>query len=333
MGMTAARKVKNFGEFIAYLPYQLGFRPHDAVVLVGWRGQELGLCVHADGPADDAFAASLPAIERGLRSGWHDSVAVVVYADTERPRVLEPLTRTIRRTGLPIRHLAVVAGGRWQVEKCSCGRCPRTWSGVPAAHGVPAVAERILEGAAPLASRTELVERLSMSAPADPVWAGRLRRSRPTQAAALAAWLRGTTTAGTPADTAQLVTAVRSLHDKRWRDTVLSVLAPQEFPALPDIAALEHALTRALDAGGELPGDPELQWAMIASLARIPEPQQAPVLTLIAAAAWAHGGGAVSTIAIGRALEVDPGYRLAQLIGQLVLNGVPSGSARDRLGA
>lgn len=335
--MTRTSKVKGFGEVIAYLPYQLGFRPRDAVVLIGWEANRMGLTVHVDGSADEAFGASLPGIERGLRSAPHDSVSIVAYADGGRPPVLEPLMATVRRTGLPIGHLAVVEADHWRVEKCCCAGCPREWTAVPPAQGVAAVADRVLAGAAPLASRAELIEQMSRSAPVDRAWTGRIQRGRPAVAAALADWLRGTTTVDGGAVSPSLVTAIRSLHDKRWRDAVLCSLAPHEFPPTREETPWYVAVLTPFEETGDWPDHDDVQWTMIRSLAHIPQRHQPPVLTLIAGNAWAHGGGALATIAIGRALTLDPDYRLAQLIGQLIFHGVRGteggGRLPDQLGA
>lgn len=331
--MTRTLKVHGFGEFIAYLPYHLGYRPRDAVVTVGWRGGEVGLCAHIEGAADADFEQSLPALRNGLLATRPEWVALIVYADSGRPPILAPIAAAVRRTGLPIGHLALVEGDQWWAEKCACAGCPRIPTPVPAARGLAAVAQRVLEGAAPLARRADLAEVISRFAPPDAVWSGRVSRARATVAAALAAWLRGTPAPATPGAAPQLVIAVRALHDKRWRDAVLCLLAPQEYPALAELQPWLAALRPALDAGGSWPGQQAVQWTLITSLEQIPELHQPPVLTLIAASAWAHGGGAVSTIAVTRALQIDPGYRLAQLIGELVATGIPALTVQRRIGA
>ena len=47
-----------------------------------------------------------------------------------------------------------------------------------------------------------------------------------------------------------------------------------------------------------------------------------PVLTLVAHVAWWSGDGTVAAIALERALDIDPDYRLAGLMDQLLSVGV-----------
>ena len=52
--------------------------------------------------------------------------------------------------------------------------------------------------------------------------------------------------------------------------------------------------------------------------AMTPDSHAAPVLSVLAAWAWWNGNGALARVALDRALRCDPGYRLAQLIEQVV---------------
>jgi hypothetical protein len=42
------------------------------------------------------------------------------------------------------------------------------------------------------------------------------------------------------------------------------------------------------------------------------------VLTVLASYAWFHGDGALASVALDRALAIDPAYRLALLLEQMV---------------
>lgn len=52
--------------------------------------------------------------------------------------------------------------------------------------------------------------------------------------------------------------------------------------------------------------------------AALPDGWAAPTLTVLASFSWWRGDGALTRIALGRALRVDPKYRLAQLLGRMV---------------
>jgi len=49
----------------------------------------------------------------------------------------------------------------------------------------------------------------------------------------------------------------------------------------------------------------------------------APVATLLAAAAYQRGNGALALLALERALDDDPGYNLARLLEQVTATGIP----------
>jgi hypothetical protein len=52
--------------------------------------------------------------------------------------------------------------------------------------------------------------------------------------------------------------------------------------------------------------------------AALPDEWAVPALTVLAAFAWWRGDGALTRIALDRALRVDPRYRLAQLLERMV---------------
>jgi hypothetical protein len=50
----------------------------------------------------------------------------------------------------------------------------------------------------------------------------------------------------------------------------------------------------------------------------LPDDVAAPALTVLASVTWWRGDGAVTRVALARALRCDPDYRLAQLLLQMV---------------
>ena len=74
-------------------------------------------------------------------------------------------------------------------------------------------------------------------------------------------------------------------------------------------AARDEAATLLLDT------DREVLLALLAALARHADAADAaPICTVLAWVAYAHGHGALANVAIERALESDPGYEMARLI-------------------
>ncbi|KYH43948.1 DUF4192 family protein [Branchiibius sp. NY16-3462-2] len=225
---------------------------------------------------------------------------------------------------MPISHQTITDSGQWRAVKCSCGGCPRDWTPLPRPEEVPAITEEILEGAVPLSGRNALRELLQRSGPQTADWEQQIPRALGTVAASVLAWLRG------GCDDAQLIIAVRAMRDKAWRDVVMSLLAPEAFPRHE--ASNEHfdcrphfaRIDAQLHHGPPLPGYRQMQWSMIDTLPAIPRHHQAPVLTLIAANSWGHGGGADATLACEQALLREPDYTMARLITAAVTNAVPA---------
>ena len=316
------RRLRGIGQFLAYLPYQLGFHPQNAIVLAAWRDGEISFQAHIDGADDDALRDSMPALERALRSVEAESVLLAIHGPLPEPPTLPRVLQVVRRCGLPISHQTITDSGQWRAVKCSCGGCPREWTTLPRPEDVPAITEEILEGTVPLSGRNALRDLLQRSGPPAAEWERAIPRTLETVAAAVLAWLGGR------CDSGQQVIAVRALRDKAWRDVAMSLLAPEAFPRHeasnerfdcgPHFAQIDAQVRR----GQPLPGQRQMQWSMIDALPLIPRHHQAPVLTLIAANAWGHGGGADATLACERALQLEPDYTMAQLIAEAVTNAV-----------
>jgi transposase len=50
----------------------------------------------------------------------------------------------------------------------------------------------------------------------------------------------------------------------------------------------------------------------------LPDAQAAPALTVLANVTWWLGDGALTRVALERALDIEPGYRLACLLERMV---------------
>jgi len=129
---------------------------------------------------------------------------------------------------------------------------------------------------------------------------------------------------------------VDSLLDVGLRDAVIAWLCPGTLPLelLPDDLADAVAVslpapvwagradggTAGVVAGRRLLA--RLQWVVRA----VPDDVAAPVLTVLANYAWWLGDGALTRVALDRALAHDPGYRLALLLERMVDLGLRSPS-------
>jgi hypothetical protein len=124
-----------------------------------------------------------------------------------------------------------------------------------------------------------------------------------------------------------------SLRDLSLRDALIAWMCPGTLPA----TAFDHGVMAALE--GELPRP---VWARVrggkrssadreASVAGrrlrsrlehlcrcLPPGESAPMLSVVGNLAWSLGDGAAARCALERALDLEPEYRLAQLLSRMV---------------
>lgn len=208
------------------------------------------------------------------------------------------------------------------------------------------LAERVIGARGPMAARVKAAaDRL------DRMVAPKALRSR-----AIADWARlldvtNPGFGGAPTSAAAAARMAVSLLDVHVRDLVIAWLCPDTLGVTafePELIALARAhlpgfdrLVTAAESTGELQeevgprcggvltahavddtGAIEASAVMVDRLcwlARHTPADLAPgVLTVLASYAWWLGDGALATVALDRALSIDPGYRLAQLVEQMV---------------
>jgi hypothetical protein len=301
---------------------------------------------------EDPDAVLLVAYERG--------------AGTATP-VLDAAAEQIARTGIEVLQRVVVRGGRWYAPDCHGPCCPEEGLPLPEPADIPAVAEFVALEAAPLPSRGSLASMVAGDGPvcrdvaaalARPAGAGPARRLRvvardgaadadPYRLAVerlsrLSLWARAcdVSVSARPVDElspAEVAELVRSLQDLPLRDGVIARLCPGTLPLEKLDEDLADALLTTIpepawavrDAGGRAAALAarrllaRLQW-----LARaVPDEHCAPLLTLVASVSWWIGEGSVARVAVERALEHEPGYRLALLVEQLLDHGIRPGGA------
>lgn len=141
----------------------------------------------------------------------------------------------------------------------------------------------------------------------------------------------------------QVALLVASLRDVQLRDALIAWMCPGTLPldALsPDLVdALQSCLPDPAWVGHE--GDEvaviagRRVMARLQSVVRaVPDEQAAALLTVLANLSWWLGDGALTRVALDRALEHSPGYRLARLLERMVDLGVrPRSAPRSELTA
>jgi hypothetical protein len=240
---------------------------------------------------------------------------------------------------------AVRHGRRYSLvcaERC----CPPGGEPVPDPAAVPAVAELVALGRAPLPSRAAVERLVEPDAPGPGLSAPRRRGARGPvpREIGIRAWAEvlappvehaSRPLRVTPWPPRVVADAAGALADIPLRDALVGWLAPGVLPrsALdrPVVALLEASLPRwagmgswHLEAGGA-PGRDILLERLLRLARSVPDSESASaaaVCTVAAHVAWAQGDGALARAALERAVRLDPTYRLARLLARLVEVGL-----------
>ncbi|GAB3446298.1 hypothetical protein GCM10027517_28340 [Phycicoccus ginsengisoli] len=351
-------RLQSPSDVVAVLPYQLGYHPQDAVVVVTLRGRAVGLVERIDLPPPEHVGEAADALVAPLLGDPPDAVVLVGYESSAGAAMplLDRLRTGCRLAGVDVLDRVVVRDGRWYSPDCDQGCCPPQGRPVDDTSAAPGVAELVAMGVSPLASRAAVADVVA----ADPCVApavGRVlaRRSGPgpgrgSTAGAPArgrggdeqrrAWLvqwaaaldvgpdaPAVETTG-PDEVAQLVL---SLADVELRDGLIARWCPDTLPLDALGPVLADQLRTVLPeppwarpgADGPAPDAGRRALARLEWLARAtPDEHAPPVLTVLASLAWWLGDGAVAREALERALDARPDYRLALLLERMVDLGV-----------
>jgi hypothetical protein len=304
--MTDLRSLR---DLLAVVPYLLGFHPAESLVLLALRGREITFQVRADlpDPRDvPDLSARLAAV---VRRQVPTSVIILGYGPGARttPLVLG-VQAAVEAAGIPVLDALRVADGRYWSYLCtvpSC--CPPDGQPYDLATS-PVTTEAIVAGQVIEPSREAFGRRL------DPV-AGAQRH------AMTVATDRARERLLALGGVRPLVRAGRVAVDDavaRQREGVR--LSDDEVAWLSLVLVHRPVRDRAWACVG---GDFDLHVALWTDVLRRCEPELvvAPA-TLLAFAAWRAGDGAVASIALSRALSVDPGYPMAILMARALMGGL-----------
>lgn len=347
-------------DLVAAIPYRVGFVPSASIVVVSLRGPRLrlGLVARLDLPpvgCEHDTAAAIAAFVR--RDGPREAV-VLVYDDRPwtrwwpRPHQLlvDEVTEDLGRHGVPVREAVYVGRQRFWSYTCTVpGCCPADGWPMRDARSSEVAATYVLQGRAPLADRQGLVDRV---APGDPTtvaavgdaidacvatvgplwqdagadlwraWQGARTSDLDTLARRYAAGERGLSVD-------EAGRALAGLLDHDVRD-VVAVRWTRWVPALSAPGAAGD-LTRDVEALADDSPPPDLRDVELAASVEqllvdlaVRAAGQAAVapLTLLAMQSWACGDGASAGVAVDRALAIDPTYRMANLVDQLLRAGL-----------
>ncbi len=355
--MTDQISVHGPGELLALLPYHLGYHPRRSVVVAAIAGRRLDVVARSDLPPEAHLARTAEAVVAPLEREGVRRAVVVGYEDVpdESLPLLTGVVERLERGRVEVLGVDVVRDGRRFSPVCSAPCCPREGEPLPSPERVPAVTELVARGRAPLADRDAVDRLVEPDAASGEGVAAALAavttHPRTLRRTAVRAWATVLAdpgddvprhrTGGRSVAPGVVASAVAGLRDVPLRDALIGWLAPGVIPRAeldpPVVALLERRLPRWGGLGswhrgsGTLEERHDVLERLLALCRCVPDecPRDAPaVCTAAAQVAWLLGDGAVARAALARALRLDPGYRLARLLAQLVESGVRP----DRLG-
>ena len=358
--MTTTIRLRGPADIITVLPYHLGYRPKDSLVLVSLAGGRLGFVARMDLPPPqvDPYDVAKELAPLVAREAPEEVVLLTYESVLDQGRATSVAVRdALQDAGVKVADRFVVREGRFYATDCIGSCCPPEGEELPEDADVPAVAQFVLLGRRPAVDRDELADRLRSQADVndDESCAAVLhalvrRRGRRPPAARgfgqratariVEAWGQVLTPAPLPGEERfgqsvpqqAFAWAAVGLLDVHVRDLVAARLCPgsltldafaphlrrlavQHIPTLTDAVPVETS-DQVLDRLSEL-------------CRRTPEPVNVGPLTVMAQVSWWLGDGALARTALDLALAIDPDYRLALLLGQLVDNAVRPDRAPD----
>lgn len=358
---NATIRVSGTADLIATLPLQMGYQPEDSLVLVllGRPERQPGsnvvsgevlAKVRMDLPRDaGGYEQVLAETTRLLRQQRPAMAYLFSYeGESDSSEVLRAVARLCELEDVDVCVAARIREGCWQPlgRDGSAGE----WEDIRDLDRVPCAADFVFAGCHIGLSREALIraihhgaehgkaavrdevedylDRLVAATPDDAEeWDGRLSerlRARVLERAARA-WRRilDNTPGGpdvTDLSPAVIAQALVMLSCREFRDALIMWIAPGVMgPGLlprevADVMVRNLPVAR-LEHLGHLD-------RLVALTTLVPDEYAPAALTVTAQSAWALGNGTIANIAVDRALELEPGYYLAQLTDSILRHGV-----------
>jgi hypothetical protein len=363
--MTTTIHLSGPADVLTVLPYQLGFHPHQCLVVVSLHGTRMGLVQRIDLPPPDHVGDAVAAMITPLRQDNPNAVLLIGFEERqgESRAMLDQMADACLAHSVEIADRVVVRGSRWFDLDCHQSCCPPEGLPLPAPGSVPAVAEFVGREICPLPDRPALADLLepkrllvsqavsglaeeflklrlettgvveAVLSPRETEFGTRLTKLHGFRESELAAWSRvlSTKDEAEPIRTLSaqnLAMLAVSLTDVDLRDGLIAWLCPGTLPQDLIDPILFVQMNRLLpeppwlatDVGdmAQVSGRQRIERRLCELGASLPDVWAVSTLTVLASLTWWRGDGALTRIALDRALKVDPHYRLAQLLDKMV---------------
>jgi hypothetical protein len=315
MSEPAEITVRGPVDLIAAVPHLLGFEPAGGdVVLVGMRADIIVMTAcHRLGDLSTAheLQAAVDDLAGPVAHAGIDAAAVIGYGEVGHiAAAMDTLHEFLTVRDIAVVEAICVTGNSYRPHEPADG----TTDGIAFDATTTTVAAAMVHaGSVALPSRAALVEQF------DPV-TGQQRADM--HAATARAWhrLRHITAraddADTIVDTAGRHAAATAYDRHNNGDRLTDDEAAWLTVLLTRVTVRDHVFARTHGHSGHV--------ALWTDLTRRAEPDLAAApATLLAFAAWRMGNGAVTAIALERALDADPEYGMAQLLATALVSGMP----------
>jgi Domain of unknown function (DUF4192) len=165
--MTTTIHLSGPADVLTVLPYQLGFHPHDCLVVVSLHGTRIGLVQRLDLPPPQDVGVAVAAMIGPLRQDSPTAVLLIGFEEREGQSraMLDEMAGACRADRVEVADRMLVRGGRWFDLDCVQSCCPPEGRQLPAPSEVPAVAEFVGREICPLPDRLALADLLEPSRP------------------------------------------------------------------------------------------------------------------------------------------------------------------------
>jgi hypothetical protein len=332
--MNDAIRISSPADILGFIPHTLGFAPRESFVFLTLHGNTLGATLRVDAPLfGDPVGFARSMVDYLAVDAQATSVLLAIYTDGapaamgQRPfhDHVEAVIQELETAGTPLKDAWLVTLEHWQNLLCDsdAGCCrPEPLESITDGH---LNAELVFRGSS--YQKEPGTTYPPFRGPADT--AERIREALPE---VLAAELRSGRTLWADA-----------LTRDGWTDpaTAVALLACFQRPDLRDVMFCNVIDPERPDAEGS--GDLLIGQGITADWNRVdraqetarllidaaPEGYRAPLLTLIGWLAYLKGQSSIAADHFAAAVADTPGYRLAELMAQLVNRGTIAPVAQD----
>lgn len=301
-------------DVLAAVPFMVGYKPKDSVVVVGIKDDAFDYAMRIDYPEKEDYQC-LELLGKNVLKQGSDAALIISYVpeSIEEPNAItSQLSETFSELGIPLTDALVVHNQKFKSLKCedeTC--CPPEGKDIPVLEESRIATEQVFDGKTmPLDNIDELksvyVYKESIAAVEQLLSSTRDIDSNEDRRAAVVNFHN------TAKD-------FNNLKDKTDLNAVAFFIS-----SLQDIQVRDYVMGSINSDNRE-----SLQEFLLWVLQRTPQGYQAPVATLLGLIEYELGNGSAGNILLGIALEDTTDYSLAKLLRRVFGSGFPPAAIEE----